>query len=191
MNASDLMGYGSFTIGVLSVLVTVLIGWQIFVLIDTRKLAKRITEMKVELRNEIHTHIEALQATMSMEALDIATVAAHAAGADMENGVCLLLRDFREFDGAGKEYAFVYAFRYLEALMKIASPDRIEALGRELSDLDFPVTVWDDFYHRMTVFCEDNPSNVDPHSIVRLQQLILQLMQQALAHQLLNNENLS
>lgn len=191
MNVSDLIGYGSFTIGVLSVLVTVLIGWQIFVLIDTRKLAKRITDMKVELRDEINTRIEALQATMSMEALDIATVAAHAAGADMENGVCLLLQDFRNLDGAGKEYAFVYAFRYLETLMKIAPSERIEALERKLNVLDLPITAWDDFYHRMTVFCEDNPSNVDSHSIVRLQQQILKLQQQALERQLLNNENLS
>ncbi|MBD5241967.1 MAG: hypothetical protein HDS59_07810 [Barnesiella sp.] len=191
MNLSDIISYCSFIIGFLSVLVTVLIGWQIFVLIDTRKLAKRITDMEVDLRNNINTRIESLRLTMSMEALDIATVAAHAAGADMEDGVCLLLQDFRKFDGAGKEYAFVYAFRYLEALMKIASPDRIEALGRELSYLDFPVTVWDDFYHRVADFCRGNPSNVDSHSIVRLQQQILKLQQQALECQTLNNDNLS
>ncbi len=191
MSSVSVLGYGSLLVGALAVLVTVLVGWQIFVLIDTRALAKRMAKMESSLRSEIKDRLETLQYTMYMEALDIANVAAHAAGADLEDSICLLLDDFKKSGDAGKRFAFIYAFRYMESFMKIAPPERVEAMEQRLSEMDFSISDWNDFCLRVTDFCEGNSSSVDSRSCVRLQQLILKQKQQALERQLQDNEHLS
>lgn len=191
MDISNVIGYSSFVLGGFAVLVAVLIGWQIFALIDMRSLASRITETENKLRKDIDARMKAMRASMSIEALDIASVAAHATCADMEDSICLLLDDFRKSGEAGKSLAFIYAFRFLESFMKIAPTERVEAVEQRLSEMDFTISDWNDFYFRVTDFCEGNPSSVDSHSCVRLQQLILKQKQQALERQTQDNEHLS
>lgn len=164
-------------VGVLSALVAVLVGWQIYTLIDMRKFVRRLEDVESRMNARMDARIEEVRFQANCDTIDLSTIISHSMVQEDTLSLSMLFSDYQQMGDNSKQLAFIYLVNRMITALQIAPPREAEDnLVSILNGIGLDLAVWENFYQRFVDYCKNNADTNKERSLVRLRRLLLNTM---------------
>lgn len=170
--------YQGVIVGILSLLVTVILGWNIYTVIDIKNTRTEIYKLKELLENQIKHSNENTQLILRLEMLDLPEVLNAFAVNEQPNSLIVMFKEFyriRNGNNVAKTLARSYITQTLTSFIKRNNNSLMEDLVAQLSE-SVKIEEVEDFIHYLSSLPDEHKPQLTDELLSVLRHLSYEIL---------------